>query len=332
MGPIKGDDGTPSGFQPTNPYGVWGDSGAEGPFQGGNGVVGSSALGSGVFGISMMDAPIAAGVYGQGMAVGVGGAVKGSGTAPVGKVGVYGSGAGAGGLGATGVMGESDTSTGVLGLSATGVGVRGESSKTGYNFGVVGTGPNAGVAAFNPNNPHAAYLASDCCAAWFTGHVVVAGSLRKSGGGFQIDHPLDPSARYLLHSFVESSEMKNVYDGVTLLDNDGGSTVELPAWFEALNRDFRYQLTSLGAAAPSLHVATEISDHRFRIAGGFPGAKVSWQVTGVRQDAWANAHRPSVEEQKSTEESGHYVHPELFGFGWDKSIARVRHETPTRSG
>lgn len=331
MASIKGDDGTPSGFQPTNPYGVWGDSGGEGPFQGGNGLVGSSKLGSGVFGTSLMDSGTAAGVYGVGPAVGAAGAVKGSNTTPPGKVGVYGSGSNGGGLGATGVMGVSDTATGVSGLSDSGIGIHGESSKTGYNYGVVGRGPNAGVAAFNPNNSHAAYLASDCCAAWFTGDVVVIGSLVKSGGGFQIDHPLDPGNRYLLHSFVESSEMKNVYDGLAVLDERGEAIVELPSWFEALNKEFRYQLTPIGGPAPNLHIAREISNRQFRIAGGSPRARICWQVTGIRQDAWAMANSWEVEREKSAGEREHYLQPELLHGTDEKSLTQLRFGEPPPS-
>jgi hypothetical protein len=53
--------------------------------------------------------------------------------------------------------------------------------------------------------------------------------------------------------------------------------------------------------------------NHFKIAGGTAGARVSWQVTGVRQDAWANAHRVQVEEEKPMGERGTYLHPELFG-------------------
>lgn len=66
--------------------------------------------------------------------------------------------------------------------------------------------------------------------------------------------------------------------------------VELPAWFEALNGDYRYQLTPIGDAAP-LYVAAEVADNGFRIAGGRAGLKLSWQVTGVRRDAYAMANR-----------------------------------------
>ena len=89
--------------------------------------------------------------------------------------------------------------------------------------------------------------------------------------------------------------------------------VFLPKWFEALNADFRYQLTAIGAAAPNLHVAQEIAQHQFRIAGGSAGMKVSWQVTGVRHDAFAKAHPLAVQVSKPEKERGHYLHPEAYG-------------------
>ena len=36
--------------------------------------------------------------------------------------------------------------------------------------------------------------------------------------------------------------------------------------------------------------------------------KVSWQVTGIRQDAFANANRIPVEEDKPARERGKYLH------------------------
>jgi len=126
----------------------------------------------------------------------------------------------------------------------------------------------------------------------------VTGNLTKASGSFKIDHPLDPVNKYLSHSFVESPDMMNVYNGVVLLNLRGEAWVNLPDYFEALNRDFRYQLTPIGAPAPKLYIAKEVSGNRFKIAGGKPGGKVSWQVTGIRQDAYANAHRIAVEEGK----------------------------------
>jgi len=141
----------------------------------------------------------------------------------------------------------------------------------------------------------------------------VKGTFTKGAGTFKIDHPLDPANKYLSHSFVESPDMKNIYDGVVVLDAAGRATVQLPNWFEALNRDFRYQLTSLGGPGRDLHVAEEVHDNHFRIAGGRPGMRVSWLVTGIRRDAFANAYRTPVEEEKPAAERGSYLHPELFG-------------------
>lgn len=147
----------------------------------------------------------------------------------------------------------------------------------------------------------------------FVGNVSISGSLAKSSGSFKIDHPLDPANKYLYHSFVESPDMKNIYDGVVTLDNDGAAMVTMPDWFNALNQDFRYQLTSIGAPGPNLYISEEISGNSFKIAGGTPGMKVSWQVTGTRRDAYANAHRIPVEQNKPADERGTYIHPELFG-------------------
>jgi hypothetical protein len=153
-----------------------------------------------------------------------------------------------------------------------------------------------------------------------TGTVNVLGNLTKQSGSFKIDHPLDPANKFLYHSFVESPDMMNIYDGVVRLDDRGEATVTMPDWFGALNRDFRYQLTSIGAPGPNLYIAEEITNNQFTIAGGTAGAKVSWQVTGIRQDAWANAHPIPVEQEKQGVERGHYLHPELFGKSEEASI------------
>jgi len=154
----------------------------------------------------------------------------------------------------------------------------------------------------------------------FDGDVDISGSLSKSSGSFKIDHPLDPENKFLQHSFVESPDMMNVYNGNIILDEKGQAVVQLPEYFEALNKDFRYQLTAIGAPGPDLYIAEEILDSRLVIAGGEPGMKVSWQVTGIRQDRWANEHRIQVEVDKSEEEQGCYIAPELYGYGKEKSI------------
>lgn len=176
-------------------------------------------------------------------------------------------------------------------------GVYGECTAAGANYGVYG-------AASNGSTNYAGY---------FSGNVHVNGTLSKSGGSFKIDHPLDPENKYLSHSFVESPDMMNVYNGNVTLDAAGEAWVTMPDYFEALNRDFRYQLTAIGGPGPNLYIAEKISGNSFRISGGAPGLEVSWQVTGIRQDPFANAHRIQVEEPKRPEEQGKYLNPEAFG-------------------
>ena len=95
--------------------------------------------------------------------------------------------------------------------------------------------------------------------------------------------------------------------------------MKLPDYFEALNRDFRYQLTCIGGFAP-VYVAQEINQNQFRIDGGTPGLKVSWQITGIRQDAYAQAKPIVVEEAKPAEEQGLYLFPAGFGASEEKQI------------
>ena len=149
-------------------------------------------------------------------------------------------------------------------------------------------------------------------AGFFNGDVLIGGELINAFGSSKIDHPLDPANKYLSHSFVDSPEMMNIYNGNVTTDEEGTATVTLPAYFAALNRDFRYQLTVLGQFAQAM-VSEEINDNRFTIKTDKPHVKVSWQVTGIRQDAYANLHRVRVEEEKAGIERGHYLHPEAFG-------------------
>src|SRR4029434_4749076 len=143
------------------------------------------------------------------------------------------------------------------------------------------------------------------------GDVRIDGNLSKASGSFMIDHPLDPENKYLYHSFVESPDMMNIYNGNITTDQNGEAVVTLPEYFAALNKDFRYQLTVIGTFAQAI-VADEIKRNRFTVKTSSPNVKVSWQVTGVRQDAYANKHRIPVEELKNENERGHYLYPEVF--------------------
>ena len=153
----------------------------------------------------------------------------------------------------------------------------------------------------------------------FEGNVNVTGTLSATTKLFRIDHPLDPANRYLQHIAIESDEMANIYSGNVVTDAKGYARVDLPAWFEALNRDFRYQLTVIGSFARAM-VAEEVAGNRFAIRTDEPNTKVSWQVTGIRQDAWAERNRIPVELDKADAERGKYLHPEAHGAPDDKRI------------
>jgi hypothetical protein len=118
--------------------------------------------------------------------------------------------------------------------------------------------------------------------------------------------------------------MMNIYNGNVITNAKGDAVVTLPEWFETLNRDFRYQLTVVGQFAQAI-VADEVSNHQFAIKTDKPNVKVSWQVTGIRQDAWANSHRIPVEEVKPEQERGFYQHPELYNAPAEKSILWARY-------
>ena len=204
-----------------------------------------------------------------------------------------------------------DTTTSNIAISGAADGLDG----TGV-YGQAGSGSNAyGVWG----------LSSTGYAGQFSGNVNITGTLTGAAESLRIDHPLDPADKYLYHASVESSEMMNIYTGNAVLDESGAGVVQLPSWFEALNTDFRYQLTAVGGPGPGLYVAQEIQNNSFRIAGGTSGLKVSWQVTGVRQDAFARANPLVVEVEKSERERGYYIHPQLFGQSPEKSIEWAQH-------
>jgi hypothetical protein len=215
---------------------------------------------------------------------------------------------------------NSSGNTGYLGGETYGaLGIHQSSKAKGYlgaaNSGVHGWNENgnAGSLATSQSAVFGHVVDQNKYAGTFNGKVQVIGHLSKSSGSFKIDHPLDPANQYLYHSFVESPDMKNIYDGVVQLDANGEAWVQMPEWFDALNQDFRYQLTALGGPAPSLHIAEKIFGNRFKIAGGENGMEVSWQVTGIRHDPYAEAHRIPVEEMKPDNERGQYLHPVEHG-------------------
>ena len=249
-----------------------------------------------------------------------------------------------------GVLGSADGTTagfnigtygGANGSTAINRGMYGETNAAGlFNQGVFGradgTGDgtassnNAGVLGYAEGNTNANYSiygieatsGANTFAGYFVGDVTITGDLditgniSKGSGTFKIDHPLNPENQYLVHSFVESPEMLNVYSGNVTTNNSKKATVELPAYFSAANKDFRYQLTVIGSFAQAI-ILEEISENKFVIATDQPNVKVSWQITGVRADPYAEENRIVPELDKT--EKGTYLHPELYGVSPEKA-------------
>ncbi len=156
-----------------------------------------------------------------------------------------------------------------------------------------------------------------------TGLASVVGALSKGSGTFVIDHPLDPKNKLLYHSFVESPDVKNIYDGIVVLDENGEALIELPSYFLALNKDFRYLATPVGQPMPDLHLSKEVrkkylnlvGDPVLRIGGGVPNGKVSWQVTGIRHDVFIQMNPIIPEVEKGPDQlvdKGEYICEECY--------------------
>lgn len=212
-------------------------------------------------------------------------------------------------------------------------GIRVERSASGSNnailaintdaTGILGFTSGAGAAVFglNQGTGRAIWGRNDSTgpAGYFSGNVTITGSISKGSGTFKIDHPLDPANKYLYHSFVESPDMMNIYNGEVTTNDKGYATVTMPSYFEALNRDFRYTLTIIdeGDSADFVQakVVQRIKGNQFVIRTSAPNISVSWMVTGIRQDNYANAHRVQPEVEKEPENKGLYLHPKENGVG-----------------
>lgn len=288
---LHGIAGGSANLFPAIPIAVWGESHT------GAGLLGASDTGNAVLAYS--HAPSGSGVYGSNDS------------------------------GGDAVHGNATTGNGVYGTtansSASVAALYGVNTNGGY--GVVGLSSNISVFADNAANSTVAYLGAPCCAADLYGAVNVTGNFNQSNGtkNFMMDDPLDPANKYLLHAAVEAPDMINFYNGIAILDAHGEAIVQLPQWFGAINTDFRYQLTAVGAPMPNLYVAGEIRANRFKIAGGAAGGKVSWQVTGTRNDAWAAQHPFQAEQDKPVAERGTYLYPQGFSQPITNTIRRARY-------
>jgi len=214
--------------------------------------------------------------------------------------------------GTYGVYGQTN-SDGFLSIAVGGF-PNGYSTGATYNIGIYGDAIDATI----PGTGN--------YAGYFDGDVYINGSMSASTKTFKIDDPLDPANKYLYHSCVESPDMMNIYNGNVTTDASGTATVTLPDYFDALNRDCRYQLTVIGTFAQAI-VSKEVSGNTFEIKTSVPNVKVSWQVTGIRKDAYAAAHPIVAEVEKESFNKGKYLAAKEMGQPQSKQIGHFKAKT-----
>ena len=239
----------------------------------------------------------------------------------------------------TGVSGVATAATGVNwgvfgeSMSASGTGVAGLATATsGTNYGGwfesrsnTGFGVHAWAKATSGVNYGIKAITSSAAgwAGYFEGRVFVNGAFSASGTkAFQIDHPLTPETHYLNHFCAEGPEPYNLYRGNVTTDAQGYAVVQLPDYFEAVNRDPTYHLTVIDSSDDFIlaKVVREIQNNRFVIRTSKPFVKVSWEVKAIRNDLWVQRYGYQTEQEKEDNLKGKYLNPELYGQPKERSI------------
>jgi hypothetical protein len=217
------------------------------------------------------------------------------------------------------------TGTGVKGQAAGfsgGYGVWGESTNN-YGYGIYGTSPTGGGGAGVYGSGWAGlYGIGGTYGLYCVGAAYVSGYLTKAGGGFTIDHPVDPENKFLVHGFVEAPVMTNVYRGKVTLDANGTAEITLPGYYDATNENGDVTCSPVGQAMPGLF-PSEVVNGKFTLVGGVAGGKVNWTLLADRADKWAKENQPGTEVSKKEHEKGKFMHPHLFGHDDTRSLQHL---------
>jgi hypothetical protein len=328
----------------TSGRGVYGEATATSG--GAFGVHGSSAStsGRGVFGEATAASGFTYGVYGRSASTSGRGVYGEATAANGGAFGVHGSSASTSG---TGVYGEATATTGINwgvfgeSWSESGTGVAGLATATsGTNYGGwfesnsnTGFGVHAWAKATSGVNYGIKAITSSAAgwAGYFEGRVFVNGAFSASGTkAFQIDHPLRPETHYLNHFCAEGPEPYNLYRGNVTTDAQGYAVVQLPDYFEAVNRDPTYHLTVIDSSDDFIlaKVVREIQTNRFVIRTSKPFVKVSWEVKAIRNDLWVQRYGYQTEQEKEDNFKGKYLNPELYGQPKERGVHKHPEPTP----
>lgn len=222
------------------------------------------------------------------------------------------------------VLTDANSIDGIRGWTTTGNGWGVEGRASANATGVRGNLDSAGFTGAAIEGSASPTIAG----AWagrFFGNVTVQGAFSATSKSFRIDHPQDPENKELWHASIESDQYINVYSGNVTTDATGYATITLPAWMEATNHNFRYQLTVIDEGEQQTdfvmaRVVSKVADNKFAIKTSAPNVEVSWQLTGERKDAWALKNPLQVEQNKLEQNRGKYINPEAFGFGDEKRL------------
>jgi len=217
---------------------------------------------------------------------------------------------------------------GVAGLSTNGVGVQGQTTN-GQLPAILGQNLNTGAVYNNIG----VYGQSNMGIGVYGESIDYYGVFSEGDFGasgvktFLIDHPLDPTNKFLKHFSIESNEVLNIYRGTVVCDANGEATVVMPIYVEAVNKNYSYQLTPIGSFA-GLFIKEKLNNGQFKIAGAQPNMEVSWELVGERNDAYLIKHpeKREVEVEKKGSAKGTYISPELYGKPKDLKMVNFSQE------
>lgn len=145
---------------------------------------------------------------------------------------------------------------------------------------------------------------------------------------FTIDHPADPANKFLRHFSSESNEVLNIYRGNVTFDVNGEAVVEMPDYYDLINKNPSYQLTPVGGYM-QLFVKEKLENGQFVIGGGIAGAEASWTVYAERNDPYLQQYPEmrAVEMEKREGQKGKYFMPQLYGASMDKKMINTSEKT-----
>jgi|SRR6516162_9903462 len=140
---------------------------------------------------------------------------------------------------------------------------------------------------------------------------------------FKIDHPLDPAHKYLYDSFVESPDMMNIYKrrGYPPCKRRSGDSNAGMVWRSEPRLPLPVYLPWRICCGLCRRGTCQQSIQDWRR---------SRRPEGILADHWHSSGRlgqrppDPVEEEKSAQERGYYIHPELYGAPEEKQIERPR--------